>query len=426
MSQGPGTPSVSLVDAVTGSPIASESRDGSRVYEVTIPEERRVLEELLLALRSVTDRLLISDATGGVIIDASATTVGQGQAPWTVINPDVFIGPISLDSLGEALTVRLQGHTNVTFNVTAATGAHTLIFETSSDSGITWVQVPCMFYLAGTAFSTTQVIDTSLGQFSVITAGYNAVRCRISAYTSGALTVMARATYGIQQVTLAAGGALIGQVAQNAGTPTPNTVAWSVNAGLTSTKNLAGSGGVGGGQYACALASGALVPGGTSAIRVFDFRYGTAGLVAVVTNVRITCFTAVLGAAGSITCAVLPVRSFTANDTNGTAATLTGNNTKKRTSYGTTGAADIRISSTVALSGGTLTADAQAVAQGGYWSSAAGSGGEIAAYNTNVLDGPLVLVQNEGLIVQLTVPHASTQVQLYVQIHWMETATWPV
>src|SRR3990167_8915508 len=55
-------------------------------------------------------------------------------------------------------------------------------------------------------------------------------------------------------------------------------------------------------------------------------------------------------------------RSFTASDSGGTAATLTGNNQKRRTNMGTSLMTDMRIAGTTGLTVGTRTLDAHPVA----------------------------------------------------------------
>jgi len=56
-------------------------------------------------------------------------------------------------------------------------------------------------------------------------------------------------------------------------------------------------------------------------------------------------------------------KSFSAAGTGGTAATITGNNGKMRTSMGTTLLGEARCASTAALGAGTKTLDSQAIGQ---------------------------------------------------------------
>lgn len=106
---------------------------------------------------------------------------------------------------------------------------------------------------------------------------------------------------------------------------------------------------------------------------------------------------------------VFVARSFTAADSGGTAATLTSDNGKLKTSFSTTDLTDFRISSGAAITAGTRTLDTTAL------STIAGSVGVEPSKiyipsQSRLFDGfapddwPLVLEANEGLVVAATTP----------------------
>lgn len=97
-------------------------------------------------------------------------------------------------------------------------------------------------------------------------------------------------------------------------------------------------------------------------------------------------------------------RSFSASDSGQTAITLTGNNTKLRTSHVALTNVDCRISTTAAITAGTRTLDTNALGIASGWATTA-AGVIIAPSKDNLLgqeedvDYPLILATNEGIIV---------------------------
>jgi hypothetical protein len=126
-------------------------------------------------------------------------------------------------------------------------------------------------------------------------------------------------------------------------------------------------------------------------------------------------------------------RTFTASHTGGTGLTLTGNSFKRRVSMGDTLFGDLRIATTAALAGGTLTLDphpfAQSIRKGNRVNPAAATEETIQpttdGLNMDFRSGdgehPIVLHQNEGVIVRnRTVwPAAGTGI-LLVEMTWGE------
>jgi hypothetical protein len=96
-------------------------------------------------------------------------------------------------------------------------------------------------------------------------------------------------------------------------------------------------------------------------------------------------------------------RSFTVDDSAGTAIAFTGNNAKKRTSLGVPTSVTARIAAAGANTAGTRTLDANPLSVVGGWSGAVGAAPVTPDINNlfNMQDAgyPIVLAQNEGLVV---------------------------
>ena len=168
------------------------------------------------------------------------------------------------------------------------------------------------------------------------------------------------------------------------------------------------------GSYRFGHLSGTMAAGLAAAANIFSFRWGDATRLCVLHRIQwdglsgsATAFTAGFGSLRAFF-----ARSFTASDSAGTALTLTGNNGKTRTNQGTTLVTDIRGSATAALTAGTRTLDTQAFAQRSITFGTATSAeytGNFALYGEDVgPTPPLVFAQNEGYVVQATVPATGT------------------
>lgn len=177
------------------------------------------------------------------------------------------------------------------------------------------------------------------------------------------------------------------------------------------------------GAYRLSLLSGTMAAGLAANSEVWQFRWSDATRLCAVTGVTIdglagsaTAFAAGLGKLD-----LLVARSWTADGSGGTPATLTGNNNKERTSMSATLLGAARISSTAALTAGTKTLDAQPIGQ------AALTFGTTASvqYLTRMelfrpdagVEAPIILSQNEGLVIRATVPATGTW-------HFGVTVTW--
>lgn len=179
------------------------------------------------------------------------------------------------------------------------------------------------------------------------------------------------------------------------------------------------------GVYKKSMLSGTMAAGLAANANIYSWRWGDASRLAVVQKITLdglsgsaTAFTAGFG-----TVRALFGRSFTASHTGGTAGTLTGNNSKFRTSMGTTLLTDVRIASTAALGGGTVTLDTDPFGQ---ISLSFGIVVSVQYANQVVLMGedvgmemPYVCAQNEGFTVQATVPATGTW-QCGISTRWAE------
>lgn len=183
------------------------------------------------------------------------------------------------------------------------------------------------------------------------------------------------------------------------------------------------------GIYRKSLTSGTMAAGLAANSTVYSWRWGDVTRLGIVQKVLLdglggsaTAFTA-----GFATARLFAARSFTASDSGGTAGTLTGNNSKLRTSMGTTLLTDVRISSTAALTVGTRTLDTDPMGQFTFTIGTVVS----VQYLTQValLDGdvgpvmPYVCAQNEGFIAQATVPATGTW-QFGVSTLWAEVTSY--
>jgi hypothetical protein len=178
------------------------------------------------------------------------------------------------------------------------------------------------------------------------------------------------------------------------------------------------------GSYQKTLVSGTMAAGLAANAPIFSFRYGGSGN-AVIKAVRISAANqGTAFAAGSSSHAMYVARAFTASDSGGTAGTLTGNNGDLRTAFPTTAVSDFRIASTATLTAGTRTLDTDPIAAlvNGIQATAGSSitpGTQALFYPQNAGDYPLVLVQNEGFVIQATVPATGTWT-FQVTVEWDE------
>ena len=180
------------------------------------------------------------------------------------------------------------------------------------------------------------------------------------------------------------------------------------------------------GAYQLAMVTGTMAAALAAGSEIFQFRYAGANTCVVHKVILDGVGSVAAFAAGVATFRGITARAYTANGSGGTAATLTGNNGKQRTAHATTGVGDFRIASTAALTTGTRTLDAQAFGQVvGSFPATAGAmideGVILDTYGGN--QHPLVLAQNEGFVIQATVPATGTWTA-GVTVAWSEVASY--
>lgn len=183
------------------------------------------------------------------------------------------------------------------------------------------------------------------------------------------------------------------------------------------------------GSYRLSQLSGTMAAGLAANSEIFQFRWSDATRLCIVTSVvfdglsgSATAFTAGFGKVDMVA-----ARSWTADGSGGSAATITGNNQKQRSSMGSTLLGAARIASTTNLTVGTKTLDANPIGQ---YSAAFGTGTSIQwipQFDLFHLDpggeSPLILAQNEGFVIRATVPATGTW-QFGATVCWTEVASY--
>jgi hypothetical protein len=187
------------------------------------------------------------------------------------------------------------------------------------------------------------------------------------------------------------------------------------------------------GSYRKAMRSGTIAAGVANTAPLFSFRYGGANLCIIKKIILSVAFSTAF-APGFFALDGFVARAFTANDTGGTAGTLTGNNAKLRTSYGVTGVSDFRIATTGLLGAGTRTLDTDPFATTTFTANVLPAGSTTNPSTSMPFDfhratggeETLTLVTNEGFVIIPNVPATGTW-QLGVDVTWLERAlgSWP-
>ena len=123
------------------------------------------------------------------------------------VNGSVLINPRTYTSVLSAVNAEvimdLNGAAVATFDVRTAAGALSFVFEGTMD-GVNYVQLPGFinFQSLNAVLTAEQYVGTvtfaaavtNIGQYIVGVTGFNRVRLRVSAFTSGNITVAARAS----------------------------------------------------------------------------------------------------------------------------------------------------------------------------------------------------------------------------------------
>lgn len=187
------------------------------------------------------------------------------------------------------------------------------------------------------------------------------------------------------------------------------------------------------GHYRLAMTSGTIAAALAANGELFQFRWTDATRLCVIQKVLFSAGANVAAtAAGIVNIDLTVARSFSVAGTGGTAATLTGNNAKVRTSMGATLLGEARCATTAALGAGTKTLDTQAI---GNVCIGIGTGAITASHRLQLVEKidllevdadasihPVVLAQNEGFVVKngATAWPAAMTWGFSVQIVWAE------
>ena len=185
------------------------------------------------------------------------------------------------------------------------------------------------------------------------------------------------------------------------------------------------------GHFRIAMVSGTIAAALAANSELFHFRWVDATRLAVIHKVWISAGANVAATAAALAALRLAIaRSWTADGTGGTAATLTGSNQKDRTSMATSLLGTARMATTVALGAGTKTLDTQDIAAVAY---GIGTGAITTSLPLNLIpqtellevnangQHPIVLAQNEGLVIRSgPIAPAAMTWHLAVTVAWAE------
>ena len=183
------------------------------------------------------------------------------------------------------------------------------------------------------------------------------------------------------------------------------------------------------GAYGIDTVSGTMAAGLAAASPVWSLRWGSTTTQLVLLRLAIQMNSLGTGfAAGLGLFEAVKARAFTASDTDGASILPAANNAERRTANATTGVTDLRQSTTATLTAGTRTLDAQPFgAIRAQISTAAntvflpGVAGNPAVPLFEAANGrePIVLTQDEGLVIRATVPATGTW-EFRVLCEWAE------
>lgn len=186
------------------------------------------------------------------------------------------------------------------------------------------------------------------------------------------------------------------------------------------------------GHYAISVLTGSIGAGMSANGELVQLRWTDATRICVITEVSCNgMYASTAFAAGAITIGAIVARSWSLDGSGGNTLTLTGDNNQLRSSMGASLMGGARSASTGALTAGTKTLDSQTFglitthSSGGVGSATPIIGSiylpTTTLYKCNLASGehPLVLVQNEGLVIRATVPATGVWTAGFT-IKWME------
>lgn len=180
------------------------------------------------------------------------------------------------------------------------------------------------------------------------------------------------------------------------------------------------------GNFGLDLVTGVMAAGLAANSEIFQWRWTDATRFCAIRSVSLFAGSIVAFAAGAFQFELVPARGFTVDGTGGATATITTNNGKLRTNYGTTLLTSApRIATTQALGVGTKTLDAQGIGMiGGSVPAVAGNPLVSPAAELKRAAGfPLILAANEGFVIRATVPATGTWTG-GVNVEWDEVNTY--
>lgn len=181
------------------------------------------------------------------------------------------------------------------------------------------------------------------------------------------------------------------------------------------------------GHYSVAALTG-LTTGISANGAIFSMRWSDSSKLFILLRVSVgAILTTAFGTAQAVDADVIAQRGFTAADTSGTAITLTGNNQKTAQRMSPSLVADMRISTTAALTAGTKTADSQAFGVACFPNTNAIATGS-APVDLYKLDAagqhPMMFGKDEGFNVRIpTAQGATGVVKYYIRVDWAEVAS---
>jgi hypothetical protein len=176
----------------------------------------------------------------------------------------------------------------------------------------------------------------------------------------------------------------------------------------------------GGGIFQHCAKSGVLNANLAAGSTIYSFYWPTSTMLAVITRVRLAAWTVVGFAAGMATFDLFAARKFTAPDTGGTGANLTGDNNNLRTPMGSA-EAEIMYSNTLALALGTRTLDLAPIDSRTVTAPTTPN----MMFNLPILfeklsgEHPLIIMAEEGFVVEATIPATGTW-QFALTLEWAE------
>lgn len=106
---------------------------------------------------------------------------------------DARVASATLGALNSEILMDLNGKNTAIFDLRTAAMNATLVFEATVD-GTNYFGLPAMNIVTEAILASIVITTTQATTFSLNCAGYRRVRCRVSAYTSGNVVVVARAS----------------------------------------------------------------------------------------------------------------------------------------------------------------------------------------------------------------------------------------